>query len=187
MFFLLRYWIECWFDYSLGVAPAFGLAGLGRAQRILKRYGATGLLIGGTAKDIYCGVLGRGRAKDIDILVLDDDCQHHPREWEGGVDWFVRHSPEQLHNNGSMDIDFCIRLRDTISLKPGLYLCPASILEEIDEYLDQELEKIYAGFKVNVSGQLFLLPIMDSAKLKLTLSLGGPVRNHCKPRKLKAG
>ena len=185
--FFLQYWIERWFDYSLGATPAFGLEGLRRAQRILKRYGAVGLLVGGTAKDIYGGVLGRGRAKDIDVLVLDDDCKHHPREWEGGVDWFVRHSPEQLHNNGRMDVDYCMRLRNNMSLEPGLYLCPALILEEIDEYLDQELEKIYGGFEVNASGQLFLLPIADPAKLQLTLSLGGPVKNHCKPRKLKAG
>lgn len=181
MFFLLQYWIERWLDHKLGVVPAFGLEGLKRAQRILKRYKAAGLLIGGTAKDIYSGVLERGRVKDIDVLVLDDDCECHPREWEGGIDWFVRHFPGQLHNNGNMDIDYCIRLKKDISLLPGLYLCPASILEEIDEYLDKELEKNYGGFEINEPGQLSLLPIVDPANLELTLSLGGPIRNHCKP------
>ena len=187
MFFSLQYWLLKIDDWFSGAMPAVGLDGIRRARLILKKYKAVGLLVGGTAKDIWSGRIQEEnqnyrKMRDVDVLVFDYECERHPGEWEGGIDWFVRHSPTQLHNNGKMDIDFCLKLVDGISYTPDLYLCHWSILQAIDEYLDKELEKIYGGFYIDTSEKLSCpLPIIEPEHLMLTLALGGPVKNHCKP------
>jgi hypothetical protein len=112
-----------------------GFAGMGVAHRILRRNQAAGLLIGGVAKELWRLTTNtdlRARVdehKDVDVLVLSHDCERHPEKWQGGVDWWVTHSPEERPCNGS-SVGIIWSARLLRPLAPGLYLCPRSILAE---------------------------------------------------------
>jgi hypothetical protein len=111
-----------------------GLEGIREANRILSDYNVPGVLIGGLAKEIWQGNTSEealAAHKDVDVLVLSFDCVHHPQQWEGGIDWWVAHSPEERPNNGG---SVCLRWTMTAlvqELEAGLYLCPVDLLERI--------------------------------------------------------
>ena len=78
-------WLEeKWMDRY----PPIGIRGIKRANRILKKYGAIGVLFGGVAKKIWSSIFAydfRGN-RDVDVLILSADCKQHPRQWAGGID-----------------------------------------------------------------------------------------------------
>jgi hypothetical protein len=113
---------------------ARGIEGLREADHILREHRTLGLLIGSVAKHIWLGIDDiddLSEHRDIDIVILSSSCDHHPKQWEGGIDWWVRHSITEAPTNGTGHI-----LRYLFSLEPpafsnlpyGLYVCPRELV-----------------------------------------------------------
>lgn len=84
-----------------------GLEGMKVADAILKQYNVAGLLIGGIAKSILRGNINLSslaRHKDVDVLICSVNCEEHPEQWEGGVDWWISHGDAEKPTNGCCNI-----------------------------------------------------------------------------------
>lgn len=112
-----------------------GIEGMKEADSILKGYGVAGLLIGGLAKAILSGVTDPDelrKHKDVDVLIsYQIECAKHPRQWEGGIDWWVSHSESERPTNGKAhllaNIGYCVSPRSG----PGLYICSPGALYKL--------------------------------------------------------
>jgi hypothetical protein len=172
-----------------GIDAATGVRGLRKANRILQKYNTAGLLIGGLAKAIWSNPFDHDEMndhKDIDVIVLSHDCRHHPKQWEGGIDWWVSHSFDELPNNGNIYLDYNIQIDPSYkgSLFPGLYLCCPTILEEIVRHERMKLGRQSEDFASIGSADLFYqIPLIERNALNLNLSQGEKVPCHCKPLK----
>jgi hypothetical protein len=129
-------------------AAVAGLEGMRVADEILKLHNAVGLLIGGLAKEIWKGESRPEKFaehKDVDVLVLSRECDHHPGQFEHGVDWWVRHEPYELPTNGSsIGIIWQLSLVKP-NIAAGLYLPPVALLRES---IEQEFEAWGKAFVV---------------------------------------
>lgn len=118
------------------------------ADRILKGYGATGLLIGGLAKAILSGVTDPDelrKHKDVDVLIsYQIECAKHPRQWEGGIDWWVSHNELERPTNGRAhllaNIEYCV----LPSYGPGLSICSPGALYKLCTLEDRVLGRKFA-------------------------------------------
>ena len=109
-----------------------GIDGIRKANEVLRHYGASGLLIGGLAKEVWSGrttdaVLSAH--KDVDVLILSYSCLQHPKQWEEGVDWWVTHSLQERPTNGT-ECGLWWTVEVLEEFESGLYLCPAEFLQD---------------------------------------------------------
>lgn len=200
MSFSAKYWFERLKDKTKGKFTSLRLEGVRRAFLILEHYDSVGLLIGGTAKAVWAGIYENPdfesyRASDVDVLILDYDCKHHPHNFEGGVDWFIRHSAEDLPNNGKFCLDYNLHLNKDVERHPGLYLCHWSILQQTDRYLFDvlrtELDTLgkkpcWRDFEVVYpDDSLAPMAVIGSSDLEFVPSFGGPKNTYCKPLLMK--
>ena len=162
-----------------------GIKGLRKADKILRKYGVAGLLIGGMAKTIWENSNNLDEInsrKDVDVVVLGYSCKHHPKQWEGGIDWWVSHSLEDLPTNGKSCLNFNIQIwEEHVSLFPGLYLCPHDILERIVDYENKNLSMSSSYFSVREGDIFYKIPTVESDCFKLFLSTERKDPIHCKP------
>lgn len=162
-----------------------GIKGLRKADKILRRYGTAGLLIGGMAKTIWENSNDLDEInsrKDVDVLVLGFDCKHHPKQWEGGIDWWISHSLDELPTNGKICLSFNVQIQGKKkSLFPGLYICPHDILGKIVDHETNELSLDSSSFGVKEGDVFYKIPTVDSDYFGLFLSKGEGMSNHCKP------
>lgn len=112
--------------------PPPGIEGLRLADQILKDYGSCGILVGSVAKHIWLGVDDvddLDNHKDTDVVCLSGFCHRHPGQWEGGIDWWVRHSIMEAPTNGTGYIlKYLFSLEPPQPMPPGLYLCPRELV-----------------------------------------------------------
>ncbi len=121
---------------SREVIRSTGIEGLRIADKILKKYNVSGLLVGGLAKAFFFSANLEQEYlnfhSDIDVVILSSDCQaHHPMCYEGGIDWFLCHqenvsksSPEfstQYFPVSATGVFLPWKIGFDKSLKPGLY------------------------------------------------------------------
>lgn len=149
-----------------------GIEGLRMADQILKELDAVGMLIGGLAKKLWHGVTSDEQLsehKDVDVLVLSQDCASHPEQWVSGVDWWVCHNPGERPTNGSS-----VGLLWRVQLEPharripkGLYLCPLQLLRQSIRMERRTLKgyRIIGGgrFRANPAP---LYPLLDELQLE---------------------
>lgn len=109
-----------------------GLEGLRVADEILRSYKSSGLLIGGLAKEIWRTTKDASdleerlnRHKDVDVLILSPHCRHHPKQWEGGIDWWVSHRDDfqERPTNGSSIGILWMALDRYQNISGGLSIC----------------------------------------------------------------
>jgi len=112
-----------------------GRHGLKVADEVLKKYNVAGILIGGVAKMLWRGsdVKFLSRRKDVDVIVLSNNCEQHPEQWENGIDWWVSHRlSERPTNGGEVGLLWNVRVKKAVPA--GLYLCPLELLEASIDY-----------------------------------------------------
>lgn len=101
------------------------LDGMVIADKILKEYGVIGLLIGSLAKMIWHGCKEKQlvSANDVDVLVLSSGCKHHPKRYEGDIDWYISHGYDESPVNGA-GTGLVIRAMVKVQYpsNPGLYI-----------------------------------------------------------------
>lgn len=138
-----------------------GLEGILMADKILKRYDAIGMLIGGVAWEIwsdhFIDIDSLSQHKDIDVIVLSRSCKKHPARWEAGIDWWISHSITERPTNGSsVNLTWNAKLQDNIYLEPGLYLCPKELLQwcvaHEEKILGDEIERSWDVSRIKPLG-----------------------------------
>lgn len=161
-----------------------GLAGIAVARQVLERYGAVGLLIGGLAREFWQGTKDPAAYddhKDVDVLILSFDCQHHPRQWEAGVDWWVSHDLRECPTNGTdVGLIWQLRLRPNASPAPGLYLCP----REVYRAGRQAEERVLGGYAERLGNRRRAAGLMPLPSGFLVVRWGREednVATHCQP------
>lgn len=177
----LMYWLDRFEDRNKKPFLSAGSYGVRRADRILKKYKAVGILIGSTAKGIWeTGdfSLVDERRRDTDVLVQDYDCEKHPEEYEGGVDWFIQHLSQRFPSNGSISLHYSLDLMKKYS--PGLYLCHWETLEEVDSHLNSLAPGCMEPFSHNSNPSV--LPIAKPEHIVFVPSFKNIPGNHCKPK-----
>jgi hypothetical protein len=114
-----------------------GIKGMIIADRILRKYNAVGMLIGGLAKEVWSGTYNPNQLlkhKDVDVLVLAQRCGKHPKQEEGGVDWWISHRSTERPTNGHTGLIWTVLFKMSVEknkINPGLYICPLELLEAI--------------------------------------------------------
>lgn len=164
-----------------------GLDGLKIADEVMKDYGATGIIIGGLAEEAWCGSNDPATYaghKDVDVLVLNYDCDRHPGQWESGVDWWVSHAGNERPTNGRVGLFYNVQFKQQrYSVNPGIYMSPrsmimASIRHEFalmgESFLPQDTLECQPG--------LNHYPIMPQQYFSFgKLDKNSSVADHCKP------
>lgn len=162
-----------------------GIDGLKVADQVLKEYNAVGMLIGGLAKELWCGVVSDERLsqhKDIDVLVLSYDCTSHPEQWTSGVDWWVSHNFHERPTNGtSVGILWRVELEPHAQqISRGLYLCPLKLLRQAiaaERHILKGYRVAGGRFKVNPAP---LYPLLDELQLRWSwASPHHPIADYC--------
>jgi hypothetical protein len=157
------------------------------ADELLKKYGVSGMLIGGLAKEIWSASFDKeafNRHKDVDVLLLSTNCDQHPLQWEGGVDWWVSHSFCERPTNGTpVGLLWNVKLNRLFqSISPGLYVCPRRFLEMVDEHEEKEMSGKYRVKDILFSAPIFrefrFLPVAALHLARHSQSV--VVADHCK-------
>ncbi len=106
-----------------------GFHGMSVAHQLLLGLGVPGLLIGGLARQAWIGT-HRGSLstrKDVDVVVLSNDPNHHPSRFEGGVDWWItEYSDDSPINGNHCQLVYNPRLQRPYA--PGLYVSPVEAI-----------------------------------------------------------
>lgn len=99
-------------EFKRSGAQARVFEGLSRGNAVLQKYETAGLLFGSSLSIIY-GKSIRS-VKDVDILILSQNCSHHPGQYEGNVrgndlrmDWWVTHSIDKRPANDNSWAKMC--------------------------------------------------------------------------------
>lgn len=94
-----------------------GLEGMSIADKILKDYDATGILIGGLSEAVwYRKETDLSRHKDVDVLVVGDTAISR---FEGGIDWWLQRNDRYVNGH---DIGLLFSVRQKYELPAGLYI-----------------------------------------------------------------
>jgi hypothetical protein len=102
-----------------------GLWGMNMADKVLKKYGIVGILIGSLTRQLWRGIsLGRLlKMKDVDVLIPEQFESVRPEVCESGIDWWISDGKNPPTNGLSDEGMFwTITLKERI--EPGLYICP---------------------------------------------------------------
>ena len=163
-----------------------GIEGLMVADQVLKEQSAIGMLVGGLAKELWRGVTNDEKLsehKDVDVLVLSQDCASHPEQWASGVDWWVCHNHYERPTNGNpVGLLWRVQLEShALHIPRGLYLCPLQLLRQSIAVERSILKghRITGGhFRISPAP---LYPILDEMQLRWSwASLQHPVAEYCR-------
>lgn len=165
-----------------------GLEGMRVADQMLKKYAAVGLLIGGLAKEAWRGSstpANFSRHKDVDVMVLQEECERHPQQWEAGVDWWISHRPDERFTNGTgIGLIWSVTLGRQAEPASGLYLPSLTLLRNAIRR-----ERVILGKEFIIRGNVFStvkiggFPILSAENIGSVWwgSDDAKIASHCKP------
>lgn len=166
--------------------PVCGREGLEVADIVLKDYRAVGMLIGGVAKELWRGKTSDNilmSHKDVDVLILSQFCDHHPEQYEGGIDWWICHFDYERPSNGNdVGLTWLTKLSESgLGLRPGLYLCPFEALRTSVQMERKFFESEYSLPRRSIHANSIGYPVLRASDL--LLEWGQPDHDqadHCK-------